>query len=232
VVFGPYRTFPAGRYEVRFRAAGRGRVEISTDYGTRTIRDARVEVAALEEIALHFDLERPAALEFRAFADGPGALGVDWVLVRKLDGAPSDRVEAEDLVARSGSVDETAEASGGAAAIVVAAAAPAGAIVLDGPFREFDPGAIDVAVRARGGAVRVSFEPADGRRKLAEISVPADPHWHVSTAIVEVPSRVVLCTRVVSAGVDAEVDYVDLTARRAPSPASSASEISGGAGKR
>ena len=232
VVFGPYRTFPAGSYEARFRAEGRGHVEVSTDFGARTIRDARVEVAALEEVALDFDLERPSALEFRAFADGPGALGVDWVLVRKLDGAPSDRVEAEALVARSGSVDETAEASGGAAAVVVASAAPAGAIVLDGPFREFDPGLIDVAVRARGGELRVSLEPVDGRRKLAEISVPQNPRWHLSTAVVEVPSRVVVCTRVVSAGVDAEVDYVDLTARRAPSPASSASEISDGAGKR
>jgi hypothetical protein len=232
VIFGPYRTFPAGAYEARFRAAGRGRVEVSTDLGARTLAEGRVDVAALDEIALEFALGQPSVLEFRAFADRPGALGVDWVLVRKLDGAPSDRVEAEDLVARSGSVDETADASGGAAAVVVASAAPAGAIVLDGPFREFDPGTVDVTVRARGGPVRVSIESVDGRRKLAEVSVPAESRWHVSTAIVEVPSRLVLCARVVSAGVDAEIDYVDLTARPAKSRESSASETSGGAGPR
>ena len=217
VMFGPYRPFPIGSYVARFRAAGRGRVEVAAEQGRRVLAEALVEQSSLVEVEVPFRLERPTPIELRGWATAVESLTLDWVLVEKLDpraeGAPG-RLEAEDLFARSGAAREIADASAGAAAKIVATAAPADSIVLEGPFRVYDAGPLDVAVRARGGGLRISFESADRRGDFGTLAFPPGAEWRIERTRIELPRRTILCARVISSGVDAEIDYLDVVRAR------------------
>jgi hypothetical protein len=222
VVYGPYRDFPAGAYEVRFRARGRGRVEVTSDLGRRELAAADVERDEWTEHPMVIAIDRPTTLEFRAWAEpaAENALDVDWVLVRKLAGPEeremgARRFEAEDMPAFYGLDYESADASGNAYASIVEY--PPGAVVRDGPYRIFGPGRVDVAVRFRGGPLGLRVEAADGRR-FAESEIPARHSWTTAEASIELPERTVLCTRLVSAGAEADVDYVEITERGGRSP--------------
>lgn len=213
VVYGPYRRFPQGSYEARFRGRGRGRVEVTTDRGTRLLGESFLDGRDFHEGAVAFDLVEPTTLEFRAQAESPAALDLDWVLVQKLDPVSAEaagRIEAEDLFARSGTHRETDDASAGAGAAVVASAAPAGSVVLDGPYRLYDAGRLRVRLRGRGGGFRLSIESADSRRRFGEIAVGTQASWQDFETTVEIPQREVVCGRVISTGADAEIDYVEL----------------------
>src|SRR5207249_8212044 len=160
-------------------------------------------------------IDRPTTLEFRAWSapSAEDALEVDWVLVRKLSGPEgretgTRRFEAEDMPALYGLDYESADASGNAYASIVEY--PPGAVVRDGPYRIFGPGRVDIAVRFRGGPLRLRVEAADGRR-FAESEIPARHSWSTAEASIELPERTVLCTRLVSAGAEADVDYLDIT---------------------
>jgi hypothetical protein len=236
IVYGPYRPFPAGAYEVRFRARGSGRVEVTSDLGTRQLGAAEVERNAWTERPVVIAIDRPTTLEFRAWAapSTGSALDVDWVLVRKLAG-PEERAtgprrfEAEDMPALYGLDYESADASGDAYASIVEY--PPGAVVRDGPYRLFGPGRVDVAVRFRGGPLRLRVEAADGR-PFAESEIPARRSWATAEASVDLPERTVLCTRLLSAGAEADVDYVEITEREAQSPSEPPKETADGEGKR
>jgi hypothetical protein len=97
-VFGPYRRYPAGRYEARFRLrldAGAPAVpdaavvDVSTDRGLRQL-GARAVAArdvggdGYREVPVPFDLEAPAVLEFRVFHPGTAGLWIDRVDIRPL----------------------------------------------------------------------------------------------------------------------------------------------------
>ncbi len=215
VVFGPYRPLPRGRYEVRFRARGRGRVEVTTDFGKVDLASSRVERDEWGEVPLEVTIDRPRTIELRAQREpsAPAALEIDWILVTKEDGAPADaagaRFEAEDLTAFYGEDHESSEASGNAYAIVVDY--PPDVVTRDGPYRIYDPGVLRVAVRSRGGAVRLRVESADGRRRFADRLIPAQRTWTAFETDVELPERAIVCTRLVSAGELADVDYVEIT---------------------
>jgi hypothetical protein len=231
VVFGPYRPMPRGRYEVRFRVRGRGRVEVSTDLGRSELAAAEVREAKWTEVPLELELERSRTVEFRFWSDaaaGP-ATEIDWVLVTKLDGRADSsgpqRFEAEDLTALYGSDQESPKASGGAYAVLEY---PAGAVTRDGPYRAFGPGRIEIAVRSRGGPLELRVEPADGRRRFADLRVPPRADWGLSTVGLDLPGKEILCARLVSSGSRADVDYVEITdlSARAPQPRAGPREIS------
>jgi hypothetical protein len=221
-VYGPYRAFPTGSYEARFRVRGSGRVEVTADLGRSQLGALNVESGEWSELPVVFAIDHPKTLEFRGWAspEAGRVLDLDWVLVRKLDGPDTSertswRFEAEDLPAFYGLDYESAEASGRAYASVVDY--PPGAVVRDGPYRLFGPGRVDVAVRFRGGPWRLRVEAADGR-ELAEIGLPARRSWTTSDVSVELPDRTVLCTRILSAGAKADVDYVEIKERGPKSP--------------
>ncbi len=236
IVYGPYRDFPAGRYEVRFRARGRGRVEVTSDLGERELAAAEIERDEWTEQPMVIAIDRPTTLEFRAW-EAPAAenaLDVDWVLVRKLTGPEeretgAQRFEAEDMPALYGLDYESVDASGNAYASIVEY--PPGAVVRDGPYRVSGPGRVDVAVRYRRGPLRLRVEAADGRR-FAESEIPARRSWATADVSVDLPERTVLCTRLVSAGAKAEVDYVEITERGGRSPSERPTETMDVGGKR
>jgi hypothetical protein len=223
VVFGPYRPMPRGRYEVRFRVRGHGRVEVSTDLGRSELAAAEVREAKWTEVPLELELARSRTVEFRVWSGSAAepAAEVDWVLVTKLDGrgdsSGPQRFEAEDLTALHGSDQESPKASAGAYAVLEY---PAGAMARDGPYRVFGPGRIEIAVRSRGGPLELRVEPPDGRRRFADLRVPSRADWGLSTVSLDLPRKEILCTRLVSSGLPADVDYVEITdlTTRAPQP--------------
>lgn len=209
IVYGPYRTLPRGTYVVWFRVRGAGRVEATHDFGKAVLATRSFDTSALDEVSLPLVLDQPTRLEFRTWpADGRDA-ALDWVLVEKTDAAPvpPGRIEGEDLVALAGVDGEDPQASGGAYAT---AGAVAGTVVRDGPYRLVPRGPLRLAVRSRGGRFLVRVESADGRRRFVAIPVAASATWRTTEVTVDVPQPTVLCTRVVSAGDEADLDYVDL----------------------
>jgi hypothetical protein len=221
---------------VRFRVRGSGWVEVTSDLGKRQLAAASVEGEEWTEHPVVIAIDRPTTLEFRAW-EVPSAgrvLDVDWVLVRKLAGPEeratgAQRYEAEDMPALYGVDYESPDASGNAYASIVDY--PPGAVVRDGPYRIFGPGPVEVAVRYRGGPLRLLVESADGRR-FAQSEIPARRAWATAEASVELPERTVLCTRLVSAGAMADVDYVEITERGGRSPSERPTETADDQAKR
>jgi hypothetical protein len=227
VVYGPYRPLPAGAYEARFRVRGRGRVEVSADRGTKALAAARADVAAWSDVTVPFATTQSHTIEFRAWplAQADGAFDVDWVLLTKLAGAEernagARRFEAEDLIALYGDDREADDASGGAYAVIVDY--PPGAVVRDGPYRLYPAGRWRVTVRWRRGPLELRVEPADGRIRLLDVEVPSTAEWTEAGFDVTLAAPAVLCTRLISAGREADVDYVDISA---PPPESAAPAV-------
>ena len=225
LIYGPYRPLPFGSYEARFRARGGGRVEVVTDLGRSELGTAKVDVDSWREIPVAFALDRPRTIEFRAWGRGSRdrPLDVDWVLLHRLSPGEGDdqgveRFEAEDLTALHGFEGDSADASAGGYA-VIADDVP-GAVVRDGPYFLAPPGRWRATLRSRGGPFRVRVESADGRRRLADVAVGASAQWTVQRTEFELSERTPLCTRLVSTGHEADVDYVDLSPveREAASP--------------
>ncbi|MET0151339.1 MAG: hypothetical protein ABW298_01860 [Candidatus Binatia bacterium] len=225
LIYGPYRPLPLGSYEARFRARGGGRVEVVTDLGRTELGTAKVDGESWREIPVAFALDRPRTIEFRAWgrrsADPP--LDVDWVLLHRLSPGEGEdrgveRFEAEDLTALHGFEGDSADASADGYA-VVADDVP-GAVVRDGPYFLAPPGRWRAALRSRRGPFRVRIESADGRRRLADVAIGASAEWTIQRTEFEVSERMPLCTRIVSTGHQADVDYVDLSpvGREAASP--------------
>jgi len=93
--FGPYRRYPPGRYEARFRlkrdpgeagAAELASLEVSADRGrallaARVLSGTALAAGRYEEIALEFTVDRPAVLEFRVEHRAGAGLWVDRVAV-------------------------------------------------------------------------------------------------------------------------------------------------------
>lgn len=194
---------------------GKGTVEAASELGRLILASRPVESADWQEVPVGFELDRPRTLEFRAWpaAAGDQALDVDWVLIGKVDGlergAVPGRFEVEDMVTLHGVDRESPEASGRAYAGVVGS--ESGRLVRDGPYRLFDPGRLHLVVRSRRGAIRVRVESADGLRRFAELEVPERPSWADTDADFELPKREILCARIFSTGVEADVDFVELT---------------------
>jgi len=214
VVFGPHRTFPRGRYRVRFRTSGTGRIEVTARGARELLASGPVASSSFADAMLDFELDEPKSLEFRAWPAETGTLDVDWLLVRKLDrsGEPLlGRIEAEDLRPVLEFDVASADASNGAFAVV---GGPAGSVVRDGPYKHFAPGPLHLAVRGRGAGFRVDVESADGRRRYADLVVPASEHWTTAETDLELPQAEVLCTRIVSTGLRADADWVELRRAR------------------
>ncbi|MBI4010722.1 MAG: hypothetical protein HY359_00315 [Candidatus Rokubacteria bacterium] len=98
---GPYRRYPAGRYEATFRvkldpetrASGEVAVlDVSADRDRRQLGAARVTAETLSppgryhEVRVPFTLDRPAVLEFRVFHDGRAGIWIDRVAVAAAGG--------------------------------------------------------------------------------------------------------------------------------------------------
>jgi hypothetical protein len=220
VVYGPYRPMPRGRYEVRFRVRGHGRVEVSADLGRVELASARVNAADWREVPLGPVVDRSRTVEFRVWGDGGAVTGpdVDWVLVTKRDGemeaSAVHRFEAEDLTALYGTDEESSQASGGAYAILEYAPG----FARDGPYRAFGPGRIEVAVRSRGGPFDLRVESADGRYRFASLRVARKASWGMEVVPVTLAERQILCTRLVASDERSDVDYVEITEPSPPLP--------------
>lgn len=95
-MFGPYRRYPAGRYEARFRlradqgvAAPRelAVLEVSADRGRRQLAaqavggDALSPAGRYREIGVAFTVDRPAVLEFQVRHRGGAGLWIDRITV-------------------------------------------------------------------------------------------------------------------------------------------------------
>ena len=234
IVYGPYRPLPAGAYEARFRARGRGRVEVSAELGRGKLASAPVDRPDWQDVALTFATDHPRTIEFRAWAgaSGDGVLDVDSVLLLKLAGvedrrADARRFEAEDLTALYGADRESGDASGGAYAVIVDY--PPDAVVRDGPYRPYPAGHWQITLRSRRGPFRLRVETPDARQRLLDVEVPVQTDWTASEFDVALTAPTILCARLVSAGHEADVDYVEINAARpaAESPAVEAREASG-----
>ncbi len=225
IIYGPYRPLPLGSYEARFRARGNGRVEVVTDLGRSELGTAKVELDSWGEVPVVFALDRPRTVEFRAWETGSKdrRLDVDWVLLHRVSSGDADdrgaeRFEAEDLTALHGFEGDSPDASAGGYA-VISDDVP-GAVVRDGPYWLASPGRWRANLRSRRGPFRLRIESADGRRRLADVVVEASAQWAVRETEFELTERMPICTRLVSTGHEADVDYVDLNPveREAASP--------------
>jgi hypothetical protein len=216
VIYGPYRPLPPGSYEARFRARGTGRVEVVSDLGRVDLGATPVDADSWREFAVSFALDRPRTIEFRAWeAPSKGhRFDVDWVLLHRLtpggdgDNGGVERFEAEDLTALHGFEGDAVDASADGYA-VIAADVP-GAVVRDGPYWLTSPGRWRVTLRSRRGPFRLRIESADGRQRYADVAVSASTPWTLHEVDFEVVERTPLCTRLVSSGHEADVDYIEL----------------------
>ncbi len=216
IIYGPYRSLPPGSYEARFRARGSGRVEVATDVGRTVLGTAEVDADTWREFPIAFATVEPRTIEFRAWGEAARdrRLDVDWVLLRRFSPGDHDeraalRFEAEDLTALYGFEGEAPDASAGGYAVIVDDVP--GAVVRDGPYWLASPGRWHATLRSRRGPFRLRIESADGRQRFAEATVDASGQWAVRDLDFEVTKRTPLCTRLLSSGHLADVDYVELT---------------------
>jgi hypothetical protein len=214
IIYGPYRALPLGSYEVRFRARGNGRVEVVADLGRTVLGTAEVDVESWAESPISFTLDQPRTIEFRAW-EGPSKdsrFDVDWVLLHRLtaggDDGGMERFDAEDLTALHGYEGDTTDASADGYA-VIAADVP-GEVVRDGPYWLTPPGRWRATIRSRRGPFRLRIESADGRQRFADVAVGASTQWATRATDFEVTERTPLCTRLVSSGHEADVDYIEI----------------------
>jgi hypothetical protein len=215
VIYGPYRPLPPGSYEARFRARGKGRVEVVTDLGRAELGATPVDGDSWREFPVTFALDQPRTIEFRAW-DVPSKerrFGVDWVLLHRFpagggDGEPVERFEAEDLTALHGFEGDATDASADGYA-VVAADVP-GEVVRDGPYWLTSPGRWRATIRSRRGPFGLRIESADARQRFANVAVGASAQWATREIDFEVTERTPLCTRLVSSGHEADVDYIEI----------------------
>jgi hypothetical protein len=215
VIYGPYRPLPPGSYEARFRARGRGRVEVVTDLGRAELGVTPVNGDSWHEFPVTFALDQPRTIEFRAW-DVPAKdrrFDVDWVLLHRLTAADGEdgreeRFEAENLTALHGFEGDATDASADGYA-VIAADVP-GEVVRDGPYWLTSPGRWRATIRSRRGPFHLRIESADGRQRFADVMVGASAQWATREIDFEVTERTPLCTRLVSSGHEADVDYIEI----------------------
>ena len=102
VMFGPYRFLPAGRFRAVFWLRGEGAttdLQVTATGGRRMLGAETVRLVAgptFQEVAVPFELEAPATVEYRVAWNGKGTVAVDAVSVVFADGlepAPSFDVE-------------------------------------------------------------------------------------------------------------------------------------------
>jgi hypothetical protein len=215
VIYGPYRPLPPGSYEVRFRARGKGRVEVVADLGRDVLGAAEVDVDSWAEFPIALTLEQPRTIEFRAWEEPSKdrRFDVDWVLLHRLtpgsdDDGRVERFEAEDLTALAGFEGDATDASADGYAVI--AADVTGEVVRDGPYWLTSPGRWRATIRSRRGPFGVRIESADGRQRFADVAVGASTQWATREIDFEVTERTPLCTRLVSSGHDADVDYIEI----------------------
>ncbi len=192
VTFGPYRLLPAGPFRATFRLRGEAteaEVQVTAAGGRRVLgmRPARPAGGPLEEVAVPFTLDAPAAVEYRVKWDGRGWIAVDAVAAAFAD--VPDPAPAFEVEALGHELAERADpgASGGLVAYADPERAPRGR-VWQGPFRAYPAGRYRLWVRLKldrpiagafawCGAQAASLGPMAGGRELAGGEVPAPGQW-------------------------------------------------------
>ena len=151
--FGPYRTFPSGRYNVVFRLkvsdtttkANVLKIDISTDKG-RTILAEEILCGTdftlpgrYQDFILPVDLNEPQRLEFRVYFYGNVSSWADYVYILFRDREdPENLYEAEELF-HIGRVKRDTDASGGQALFAEVSSEPRDYLI-SGPYRRYPEG--------------------------------------------------------------------------------------------
>jgi hypothetical protein len=188
LVFGPYRLLPAGPFRAVFGLRGDGgalTLQVTAGGGRRVLGARQVLLAGGEpaEVAVPFELDAPAPVEYRARWDGAGWAAVDAVSVAFADVRdPAPVVEVEELGHELAEQTDPA-ASGGRAGHADPERTPRDA-VWSGPLRGYPAGRYRLWVRlkvdraAAGhlawcGVRAASQGPTLGGRELTGSDVPA-----------------------------------------------------------
>ncbi len=182
--FGPYRTFPTGRYNVIFRLkvsdtsskANVVKIDVTTEKGRTILREKILRgtdftsPGRYQDFILPIDLNEPLRLEFRAYFYGNVSAWADYVHILFSDREdPEYCYEAEELF-HIGRIEQDDLASGGQALFAEVGSEPLDYLI-SGPYRRYPEGKYNAlfylrikdAVRSEVARVEVS---ASHRKKI------------------------------------------------------------------
>ncbi len=166
LLFGPYRTFPTGKYNVTFRLKTDGitkgspqnrakvpealKIDICTDKGQTILAEKILRGTDFsspnryQDFVLPVDLDEPQRLEFRVYHYGNAGSWADYVYILFRDREdPENLYEAEDLF-HIGRVEADKSASGGRALFAESGREPRDYLI-SGPNRRYPEGKYEVS---------------------------------------------------------------------------------------
>lgn len=161
--FGPYRTYPIGRYVAVFRMMTDDveidksivRLEITSDNGNKILVSKDIkgidfkQKAQFMDFTVPFTLEENKTVEFRIHYYGTVDIWIDCIVVCFKDQLRTrDNFEAEDLIRETGRIVQDAFASGGRA-VFGEAKNDIAVRLAQGPYRTFTPGNYKVSFRLK-----------------------------------------------------------------------------------
>ncbi len=173
MVFGPYRTFPSGKYVAIFRLkAGKGSgasaaiLDVCADKGEKILAEQELvaddfaQENVYQDFSLPFEVSGPTTVEFRVYYTGKTTLWADYVYVMFAERcAPLlSTIEAEELFHIARLVKDK-EASKGAAIFADCRLDPADYLI-SGPYRRYPAGEYEAVFRLKVGK-RISHPVAD-----------------------------------------------------------------------
>ena len=186
--FGPYRSYPAGRYAAVFRlrtadnSSGEpvARLEVSAQNGRMLLAAREIQGRDFttpdryQDFPLLFTQERPQKLEFKTYFYSKADLRLDAIVVSFADqAAPASIFEGEDLWRKVGITVADPAAVNGLAVVGRTTLDPPGYLV-SGPYRTYPPGSYRVTFRLKARAPEGSQPRTNDMRTVAVLDITAD----------------------------------------------------------